>query len=91
MENIESSVYSFKENERMKFEEYLNEEKLLNKEIDAFDKKFDIWLTQKNDGFKSERTHSTTNLKEFLDNTGTDLLPEVIAFDVCIFYSNLFK
>ena len=44
MENIESSVYSFKENEKVKFNEYLNEEKLLLKEIEANDKKFDIWF-----------------------------------------------
>ena len=84
MENIESSVYSFKENEKVKFNEYLNEEKLLLKEIEANDKKFDIWLNQKNNGFKSERSHSTTNLKEFIENNGSELLPEVITFDVNI-------
>jgi hypothetical protein len=84
MENIESSVYSFKENQKVKFDEYLNEEKLLQKEIEAYDKKFDIWLNQKNNGFKSERSHSTTNLKDFIENNGSELLPEVITFDVII-------
>lgn len=89
MENIETAIYSFKESERLKIEEYLNEEKILFKEIDAYDKKFDIWLTQKIDtnGFRTaDKANSIANLKEFIDYTGTELLPEVIAFDVIIHF-----
>ena len=91
MENIESTVYSFKENQKNKFDEYLNEEKLIQKEIDAYDKKFDIWLNQKNGGFKSERSNSTTNLKDFIENNGSELLPEVITFDVINNSKEFFK
>ena len=82
MENIESSIYSSKENHRIKLDEFINEEKFLFKEIDAYDKKFDIWLNQKNTGFSSARAHSATNLKDLIENNNTDLLPEVITFDV---------
>jgi hypothetical protein len=77
MENIEQNICNCKENIHLKLEELLNEEKLLNKEIDTFEKKIETWFNQKFD----TRPTSTPNMNQKLDSD-SDLLPEVVAFDV---------
>ena len=79
MEEIDSSISSLKEQNLFKYEEYLNDEKLLTKEIEIYDKKIQAWSSQ-NDNQPLKPTNQNdvnTKLSE------CDLLKEVIDFDVC--------
>ncbi len=79
MEEIDSSMSSLKEKNLFKYEEYLNDEKLLTKEIEIYDKKIQAWSSQ-NDNQPLKPTNQNdvnTKLSE------CDLLKEVIDFDVC--------
>jgi hypothetical protein len=86
MEGIESTLSSLKQESQIKYDDLLNEEKLCEREIELFDKKIHTWLTQKNDDIKPQRVTSgrSSSARPIVDTNGTELLPEVIEFDVNI-------
>jgi hypothetical protein len=89
MENIEQNICNSKEHIHLKLEELFDEEKLLIKEVDIFEKKIENWFNQKfppNEHRSASTPHP--NQKEDYDS---DLLPEVIAFDVSSFISSVLR
>lgn len=86
MENIESTISSLKQESQLKYDELLNEEKLCEREIELFEKKIHNWLTQKNDDLRSTKMTPgrSSSARAGVETTGTELLPEVIAYDVTL-------
>ncbi|CAF0949178.1 unnamed protein product [Brachionus calyciflorus] len=79
MEEVDMMITNSKEEILLKIEELNNEEKLLSKEIEIYDKKIQNWLLNKNDenGLNGVKKISTINDKY----SSSDLLKEVIDFD----------
>ncbi len=78
MENIEKMISSIKEQIHMKLEELINEEKLLTKEVETFEKKIENWSNQKYEPHEQKQTPTIP----ISDKNESDILPEVLAFDV---------
>lgn len=81
MEDIDTSISDFKEQNRLKYEEYFNDEKLLSKEIETFEKKIQSWHSNK-DQEQNIKQNNQNDLHSKL--TECDLLKEVVDFDVNI-------
>lgn len=81
MEDIDTSISDFKEQNRLKYEEYFNDEKLLSKEIETFEKKIQSWHSNK-DQEQNIKQNNQNDLNSKL--TECDLLKEVVDFDVNI-------
>jgi uncharacterized coiled-coil DUF342 family protein len=83
MEQVDASISEYKEQIHLKCDEFVNEEKLLTKEIDTYDKKILAWSS----AAASDNVANTNNknvkseLNEKLTG-GSELLKEVIDFDV---------
>lgn len=86
MEEIDMLITESKESLLLKLEEFSNEEKLLTKELDIYDKKIQNWLLNKNDA-ETITSKKIPSLNEKYSDS--DLLKEVIDFDVNFFYQNL--
>lgn len=85
MEQIDSTISNSKEEFVLSLDELQNEEKLLSKEIEIYDKKIQNWSTNKNDmdtSFYSNSKKNTTLNEKY--SSSSDLLKEVIDFDVGI-------
>ena len=82
MEDIDTSISDLKEQNRIKFEEYLSDEKLLSKEIEIYDKKIHAWSTQQNDTDNPRTTNQNDANSKISE---CDLLKEVVDFDVNMF------
>lgn len=81
IEDIDTSITKFKEDTRVKFDEYENDEKLLSKEIEIYNKKIQTWSSNNNDtetNVKSQIANDLNNNKL----TEYELLKEVVDFDV---------
>lgn len=81
MEDIDTSISDLKEQNRLKYEEYFNDEKLLSKEIETFEKKIQSWHSNK-DQEQNIKQNNQNDLNSKL--TECDLLKEVVDFDVNI-------
>ena len=91
METIDSSVSDFKHQHVFKYDELSNDEKLLTKEIEIYDKKIQNWSNSSSSATDKENNVKTTNDK-LIDRFGEcDLLKEVIDFDVIKFYFLIIK
>lgn len=90
MESVESTVSDFKEQHHLKFEELTNDEKLLTKEIEAYEKKIHNWTTSQNNQ-KDNEVKITPGLSN-KNSENSDLLKEVVDFDVrvnCCYFVNI--
>lgn len=95
MEQIDTSISDYKEQIHLTYEELNNEEKLLSKEIEIYEKKIVAWQTV-NQTSESTQKDSKKKLAETNDENNSNLLKEVIDFDVnfsnlflCLFYIKL--
>ncbi|ESP03620.1 hypothetical protein LOTGIDRAFT_237617 [Lottia gigantea] len=79
MEDIESTIKSFKEQQRTKYEELLKDERRTYLDIQNLEKRFES-LSQSTSGNNSSRTISHTTSTTTKDIT-KDLPPEVAAFE----------
>ena len=83
MEHIDTSIGALKEDFHLSYERLANEEKLLNKEIDVYDKKLIQWSN-------NENSNNVKQVKGDMNGAaglgGSELLKEVIEFDVCFVY-----
>ena len=87
METIDSSVSDFKHQHVIKYDELSNDEKLLTKEIEIYDKKIQNWSNCSSNAADKENNAKPNNDK-LIDRFGEcDLLKEVIDFDVIEFHS----
>lgn len=80
IENIDTSITKFKEDNRLKLDEYENDEKLLSKEIEIYNKKIQTWSS--NNGTESNIRSQSTNDISNNKLTEIELLKEVVDFDV---------
>ena len=82
MEQVDAGISDYKEQVHLKYDEYSNDEKLLSKEIDNYDKKILAWNNTEN-GATNYGTNkiNKNDLNEKLTG-GSELLKEVIDFDV---------
>ena len=81
MEQIDTSISEYKEQIHLTYEELNNEEKLLSKEIEISEKKIVAWQTV-NQTSESIQKDSKKKLAESNDENNSNLLKEVIDFDV---------
>jgi len=81
MEQIDSSISEYKEQIHLTYEELNNEEKLLSKEIEIYEKKIVAWQTA-NQTSESIQKDTKKKLTETNDENNSNLLKEVIDFDV---------
>ena len=81
MEQIDTSISEYKEKIHLTYEELNNEEKLLCKEIEIYEKKIVAWQTV-NQTSESIQKDSKKKLTESNDENNSNLLKEVIDFDV---------
>ena len=85
MEQVDAGISDYKAHIHLSYDEFLNEERLLTKEIDTYDKKILAWSST-----NSETPSNTTaklnknDLNEKLTG-GSELLKEVVDFDVTIY------
>jgi hypothetical protein len=82
MEQVDTCISEYKEQIHMKCDEFFNEEKLLTKEIDTYDKKILAWSSAPENTVVSHRIVKS-ELNEKLTG-GSELLKEVVDFDVKI-------
>ena len=82
MEQVDASISEYKEQIHLKCDEFVNEEKLLTKEIDTYDKKILAWSSAASDNVANTNNKNVkSELNEKLTG-GSELLKEVIDFDV---------
>ena len=85
MEQVDAGISDYKAHIHLSYDEFLNEERLLTKEIDTYDKKILAWSST-----SSETPSNTTaklnknDLNEKLTG-GSELLKVVVDFDVTIY------
>ena len=80
MEQVDACISEYKEQIHVRCDEFVNEEKLLTKEIDAYDKKILAWSSTPENNVVSHRVVKS-ELNEKLTG-GSELLKEVVDFDV---------
>ncbi|KAK7116401.1 coiled-coil domain-containing protein 112-like [Littorina saxatilis] len=82
MEEIEGAINVFKEEQKQKYEELLREERTINQELQALERKFETWAQAANDPASLTHRSATTQrpLASARDIT-KDLPPEVAAFE----------
>ncbi|CAF1541589.1 unnamed protein product, partial [Didymodactylos carnosus] len=82
IEEIEQTIYTFKEATRMKYEELIAEERLLSNEVQALNDKIDLWSSQKYQRSESAQPQSARRIETLSAKTTTsNLLPEIVDFD----------
>jgi hypothetical protein len=87
MESVEASLGDFKEQQRQKFYELTNDEKILIKEMETYEKKIQSWTTVDKDSERREVGAARTGLVSSDKNAeNCELLKEVVDFDVSILY-----
>ena len=90
MESVEVSVGDFKEQQRRKFDELTNDEKILIKEMDIYDKKIQSWATAAKDNEHREVGAARACLTSDRNAENCELLKEVVDFDVSEILVELF-
>ncbi|GFO13549.1 coiled-coil domain-containing protein 112-like [Plakobranchus ocellatus] len=80
MEEIEAAINSFKQQQRLKYEELLISEKAMSQEVQQLEIKFESWSQKAKEEVVSTRPISAKPLASARDVT-KDLPPEVAAFD----------
>ena len=80
MENVEMVVSNFKEDHRSICDQLANDEKLLTKEIEIYEKKIQNWATSANNDNESQL--KTNIIIKDKDSENCELLKEVVDFDV---------
>jgi len=87
MESVEASLGDLKEQQRQKFYELTNDEKILIKEMETYEKKIQSWTTVDKDSERREVGAARTGLVSSDKNAeNCELLKEVVDFDVSILY-----
>ena len=83
MEQIDNSISSFKEDYHTTYEQLNDEEKLLTKEIDIYDKKIIAWSNNVNENVNTTGTGGGGgNISKIINqNSDSSLLKEVVEFD----------
>ena len=82
MESVETSLSDFKEQHRLKYEELSNDEKILTKEMEIYEKKIQNWaLINTETEMKVVKQMLTDKNSE-----NCELLKEVVDFDVRCFF-----
>ena len=79
MEEIDESIADFKEENRAKLEEFANDEKLLAKELDNYEKKIQSWNSANETDYEPK---SCIGIDSNQNQTECNLLKEVVEFDV---------
>jgi ribosome-binding ATPase YchF (GTP1/OBG family) len=79
MEDIDKSLITFKEEQKIHYEDLNNDEKVLTKELDLLEKKLTLWSSNisNQDQKKGHSIHSKLN-----NENESNILPQVIKFDV---------
>ncbi|GFR78305.1 coiled-coil domain-containing protein 112-like [Elysia marginata] len=80
MEEIESAINSFKQQQRLKYEEFLTSEKALSQEIQQLEIKFENWSQRTKQDAAQSRPLTAKTVSRAQDVT-KNLPPEVAAFD----------
>jgi hypothetical protein len=80
MESVEAALSQFKEQHVLDYDELLNDEKLLSKEIEIYDKKIQNWSTT-SQPVETENKQPLAGIKD-RNTENCELLEEVIEFDV---------
>ncbi|RUS80027.1 hypothetical protein EGW08_012197 [Elysia chlorotica] len=80
MEEIESAINSFKQQQHLKYEEFLTSEKILSQEIQQLEIKFENWSQRSKQDGAPAKSLLVKPLASTRDVT-KDLPPEVAAFD----------
>nr|QOW64983.1 hypothetical protein [Lymnaea stagnalis] len=80
MEEIEGTINSFKEQQRLKYDELMRSERSLFQELQQQETKFDSWNQLPKTDLKKQGAVSARSLASDMDVT-KDLPPEVAAFD----------
>ena len=88
MEKVDTCISEYKEQIHVRCDEFVNEEKLLTKEIDTYDKKILAWSST-SENTTSNHKMVKSELNEKLTG-GSELLKEVVDFDVSFFFTFLF-
>ncbi|KAG8516757.1 Coiled-coil domain-containing protein 112, partial [Galemys pyrenaicus] len=76
MEEIENAINTFKEEQRLIYEELTKEEKTTNNELNAISRKIDTWVLGNSEAEKAFRTMSS---KVPIDKVITSTLPEEVV------------
>lgn len=83
MESVESALSDFKEQQILDCDELLNDEKLLSKEIEIYEKKIHNWSTDTQTPVEVGSNRAVSGIKA-RNSENCELLAEVIEFDVSI-------
>ena len=95
MEHVDGSISAYKQQHHVAYQQLCDEEKLLAKELDIYEKKIAAWAAAGNgDAHQQQQQHAAASGKRAEsvgsnnnNNSGSELLKEVIDFDV----SSMFK
>ncbi len=82
MESVEVSISDFKEKQRLKFDELTNDEKILLKEMENYEKKIQSWATVTNENEHREAEAAKGGFVSDKNAKNCELLKEVVDFDV---------
>ncbi|XP_071096216.1 coiled-coil domain-containing protein 112-like [Haliotis cracherodii] len=80
MEDIEGTINTFKLQQRQLYEELMKEERMTTQEIQALEKRFEVWSQVRDGGASATRVASVRAPSTARDIT-KDLPPEVAAFE----------
>ncbi|ELT93807.1 hypothetical protein CAPTEDRAFT_190988 [Capitella teleta] len=80
MEDIEVQINSFKDAQRLQYEELLRDEHIVNLEVTALEKRIDVWASMKPGSAHNTRSQHPTKLPSHRD-VHRFLPPEVTAFE----------
>ena len=83
MESVEISLSEFKEQHRLQFDEMSNDEKILSKEMEIYEKKIQNWSTTNTEIIGNTKLPVGSGLGLMDKNSeNCELLKEVVEFDV---------
>lgn len=81
MESVESALCDFKEQQILDCDELLNDEKLLSKEVEIYEKKIQNWSTDSQQPVEVGSNRAASGIK-VKNSENCELLAEVVEFDV---------